>query len=253
MAHKKTAIGVGIIVLALLVLGGGYFSTLKNADAPSEELIIEEGAEVEERVVDASELTEANNDLVAIDLEASLTERVLGNPDAPVKISEHSSLTCGHCGNFHKKVFQEFKTNWIDTGKAYLVFSDFPLNAPALRASMAARCVKDDAQYHAAIAELFASQDDWAYESDYLTPLKATLAKYGVDSDMFKACIQNKELEAGLLDSVRAAQQQYGINSTPSFVINNAVTISGGTSYEQFNEALEAAVVKSNAPAEEAP
>ena len=262
MAHKKTAIGVGVIVLLLLVLGGWYFSTLQNPDKPesgvSEEVVSEKEEKIEivdtrvrGREVDASELSNAQ-ELGDIDLEAALNERVLGNPDAPIKISEHSSFSCGHCGNFHKNVFGEFKANWIDTGKAYLVFSDFPLNAAALRASMAARCVKSDSQYFDAVEDLFANQKDWAYESDYLTPMKAILAKYGVDSDLFKACVQNKELETGILDRIRAAQQQYGVNSTPTFVVNNSATVAGGATYEQFNQALEAAIAQSNAPADEA-
>ena len=32
--------------------------------------------------------------------------RALGDPNAPVKISEHSSLTCSHCGVFQPDVFE---------------------------------------------------------------------------------------------------------------------------------------------------
>ena len=137
----------------------------------------------------------------------------------------------------------------MDTGKAYLVFSDFPLNGPALHASLATRCIQDDEQYFQAVEELFAKQNEWAYTNDYFTPLKAIVSKYGIDGDVFKACVQSEDLQTGLLNKVRATQQQFGVNSTPSFVVNNAVTVSGGTSYEEFNKILESAVAESQNPA----
>ncbi len=130
MAQKKAAIGALVL---LLIIGGAIAFIISNKEAvfdlamQSREEGYHEDADaavVEERDVDPSELTEGQSDLVDIDLELALTERVIGNPDAPVKISEHSSFTCGHCGNFHKNVFEQFKTNWLDSGKAYLVFSD---------------------------------------------------------------------------------------------------------------------------------
>ena len=48
--------------------------------------------------------------------------------------------------------------------------------------------------------------------------------------------------EETLLNKIRAVQQQYNINSTPSFVINNQEVIGGAFQFPQFEEALEAAL-----------
>ena len=248
MAQKKTALIVGVLI-ALFVLVGVTF-TLNNPAQESTDTTETQTAEaVDEREVSADELTQKETLPLPVDLAVALRERVLGNPDAPVKVSEHSSFSCGHCAKFHEQTFKDFKTNWIDTGKAYLVFSDFPLNAPALHASLATRCITDDEQYFAAVEELFAKQKEWAFQSDYFTPLKAIISKYGVDGEAFKACVRSEELQEKLLGKIRATQQQFSVNSTPSFVVNNAVTIAGGTSYEAFNKTLEAAIAESNNPA----
>ena len=54
-------------------------------------------------------------------------------------------------------------------------------------------------------------------------------------------CINNQELQKSILDRLRAAQVQFEINSTPSFVINNTTTITGSLNYEAFNASLESA------------
>ena len=36
-----------------------------------------------------------------------------GNIDAKVKLIVYESLTCGHCANFHEKVYPDLKKNFI--------------------------------------------------------------------------------------------------------------------------------------------
>lgn len=184
-----------------------------------------------------------------IDVAAALSQRILGDAGAPIKISEHSSFTCGHCGNFHEGTFNEFKASHIDTGKAYLVFSDFPLNAPALHASTVARCVPEE-QYFRFVQHLFVNQNEWAYESDYLDYLQEHAERYGLPQDLFEQCLNNEEIQQGILSMVQAAQEAYDISSTPSFVVNNKTVIKGAMTHDRFVQAIEEAV---NSPVEEEP
>ena len=179
---------------------------------------------------------------VTIDVNTALSERILGNTSAPVKISEHASLTCGHCGAFHRETFDKVKKDYIDTGKAYLVFSDFPLNAPALQAAMVARCLPQS-KYFDFIHMLFVRQEEWAYDArGYLDFLKAEAGKAGLDAPHFKACVESKELEEGIKNRMQGAAAQWNISSTPSFVINNRATFSGAMPYEEFRKALDSAI-----------
>ena len=57
-----------------------------------------------------------------------LEELSIGNENVPIKIIIYSSLTCPHCANFHTKVFPKIKEQYIDTGRAKVIFRDFPLD-----------------------------------------------------------------------------------------------------------------------------
>lgn len=173
-----------------------------------------------------------------IDTKAALSNRILGNPDAPIKISEHSSLTCPHCAHFHKDTFKPFKEAYIDTGKAYLVFSDFPLNGPALHASMIARCLPHE-RYFDFIQMLFEKQSEWAFEKDYMDILKTYAAPYGLEGEMLDACIGDTDLRDGILGRMKASQKQWEITSTPSFVVNNKTTVSGALPFDEFEKRVQ--------------
>src|SRR3984957_9152996 len=67
-----------------------------------------------------------------------------GKAEAPITIVEYASLTCPHCRHFDEEVLPKLKAKWIDSGKAKLVLRDYPLDEPALRAAMVARCAPPD-------------------------------------------------------------------------------------------------------------
>ena len=71
-----------------------------------------------------------------------LPDMIMGKDDAPVTIIEYSSLSCPHCAAFHKDVFPELKTKYIDTGKVRYILREFPLNEPALAGTVIARCLE---------------------------------------------------------------------------------------------------------------
>ena len=89
----------------------------------------------------------------------TLPERVLGNGAAPVTIYDYSSLTCPHCADFHSRILPEIKKRAIDTGKAKLIFRDFPLDKPALQASVLAHCATLEPQFYPLLDVLFQSQE----------------------------------------------------------------------------------------------
>src|SRR4051794_18873459 len=96
---------------------------------------------------------------------ATAEDTVLGRADAPVTIIEYASLTCPHCARFHAATLPRLRQEWIDAGKARLVFRDFPLDKLALVAAMMARCA-DKAVYFDLLGELFARQDEWSRADD---------------------------------------------------------------------------------------
>jgi len=266
--QKKSKAFLLAVVLIILALAAVLFFVVQNkqeglppAEAVTTETLEDVAEDIEETAEANTALSDNEVDIATltkkpeaanVDIQAALKARVLGNPDAPVKISEHSSFSCGHCAKFHSDSFKQLKANWLDTGKAYLVFSDFPLNAPALHASLVGRCISDDDQYFAYVEEVFAKQREWAFQADHVEPLKKIAANYGIDGETFASCMNNQELQTGLLNKVRAAQQQFGVNSTPSFIVNNTILIAGEASYDAFNSALKKAIEQSKNPTPEA-
>lgn len=224
---KFFLLAIGLFV----VLGVAYAASLGPVQPPA----------TEEKAAQTAEASTSEAETAPFDLEAATKERILGDPSSPIKIAEHASFTCGHCGHFHKDTFETVKKNYIDTGKAYLVFSDFPLNAPALSASMLARCVPED-RYFDFVGALFKDQEGWAFDTNYQEILKAKAAEYGVDGKVANACLQNEALRNALVERMQAVGKQWDISATPSFVINNQVVISGALPYEEFSKKIDEAV-----------
>ncbi|HXO01743.1 MAG TPA: DsbA family protein [Stellaceae bacterium] len=169
-------------------------------------------------------------------LELTPGDRLLGNPDAPVTIVEYASLTCPHCAHFAVDVLPKLKAKWIDTGKAKLVLRDYPLDEPALRAAMIARCAPPD-KFYAFIDTLFGAQQKWVLAKDYEAALARLALLGGMTKKDFDACLANKSVEDKVLQSRLVATEQLGVNATPTFFIN-------GTKFDGAPEedALDAAI-----------
>ena len=165
-------------------------------------------------------------------------DKVLGSADAPVTMVEYASFTCPHCASFHTDTWPTLKERFVDTGQVRFVFRDFPLNEPAVRAGMMARCVPED-RYFSVVDVIFSTLDQWA-TGDWRQGLSRIGRLAGLSQEAFDACLADRALEDRILGLRLAGQQLYKINSTPSFVINGK-TFSGGRTIEQFADIIDAA------------
>jgi len=176
-------------------------------------------------------------------LQITKDDRILGNPQAPITIVEYASLTCPHCAHFANDVLPEIKKEWIDTGKAKLVLRDFPLDEPALRAAMIARCAPPE-RYYAFADTFFAAQEKWVRSTDYREAL-ARLAKLGgMGQAEFDTCITNTELENKIVEGRLRATQELEVTSTPTFFVNGS-KLAGAPTKEEFEKVLSGLAVKS--------
>ena len=176
----------------------------------------------------------------AFDLDRAVGVRAVGNPDAPVKVVEYASLTCSHCAHFHNDVFPALKEKYIDTGKVYFEFREFPLNDPALKATITARCLPPE-RYEGFISLLFQTQNKWAGGIDYMAHLKQNAKLAGLSDEQFDACQKSPELKLKIAEKMQEAQDKWKGSSTPTFIINDgAQTISGAQPLENFERAFRA-------------
>lgn len=171
---------------------------------------------------------------VAIDLAAATSIRAIGNPDAPIKIVEYASLTCSHCAHFHNDVLPALKSKYIDTGKVYFEFREFPLNDPALKATLTARCLPAD-KYEGFVGILFKTQDQWAGGLDYMKALRQNAKLAGMSDATFDACQEMPMLKLKIAESMQEAQEKWTVSATPTFIINDgAEKLSGARPLEEF-------------------
>jgi len=149
----------------------------------------------------------------------SLETKTMGNPEAPVTLYEYSSLTCGHCANFHVNTLKELKSEYIDTGKLYYVYNDFPLNKPALDASLLSHCMPEE-RFWSFLDFLFAQQKEWAFDSkDYLKSLKQNSKLAGLSDEQTEACLNDKVKSEAIIERMQKAAEKYEIDATPTFVL----------------------------------
>ena len=169
-------------------------------------------------------------------------ERFIGKPDAKVTVGEYFSLTCTHCAAWGKGVFPEVKTNLIDTGKIYYIYRDFPLDQVALTAAMVARALPPE-RYEPFVDALLATQDHWAFARDVNTneEIYKLAALAGMPRPLFDATIADEKLRAAILAAQDAGAKKYGIDSTPTFVINEKPH-AGEQSYDEFAKLVAGAV-----------
>jgi len=166
------------------------------------------------------------------------SERAVGSPTAKVTVEEWFSLTCTHCAHFAQETYPQVENDLIKPGKVHWVFRDFPLDRVALQAAMVARALPPD-RYEAFILALFASQDRWAFAPgvDYTKELWNMAALAGMSRPTFDAAVSDSALQDWILAQQAAAGKKWGIDATPSFVINGKMS-SGEMSYNDFVKLL---------------
>lgn len=167
-----------------------------------------------------------------------LQDVVLGKADAPITIIEYASLTCPHCARFHAETLPALKTEFIDTGKAKLIFRDFPLDQVAFAGAVLARCGGPD-RYYTFLNVLFAQQGQWAASADPKAALTQIGRLGGVSAEQFEQCLQDKALGEYILNSRLEGNQKHNVSSTPSFVIGGK-THAGALSIAEFRTLLGA-------------
>jgi len=162
----------------------------------------------------------------SVDLKAD--DMIHGKMEAPVTIIEYASMTCPHCAAFAKDIIPQLTKEYIDTGKAKLVFREFPLDGAARMASAVARCFSGD-QYFSFIDLLFANQMNWIKDfdgnqqitrEDIVEGLAQMARQAGMPREKVAMCADDEKNLAAVDANWQEGQTRYNVGSTPTFIIN---------------------------------
>ena len=172
-------------------------------------------------------------------LEISEDEFVIGDKDAPITIIEYASMSCSHCASFHNNTLPDIKKEYINTGKVRMVFRDYPFNYPALLGSMMMRCIESDVRYDYMNA-LYQLQNTWVNKDPKISKkeLYKIMQSGGMTKDEFNECYSNLDNENLILEGVMAAQKDFNIKSTPSFIVNG-ILIEGNKNIKEFRQIID--------------
>ena len=147
----------------------------------------------------------------------------IGNIDSKITIKVFSSLTCPHCANFHKNIFEELKKEYIDNGSVRFEHHAFPLDLAALNAEVIVRCHADKNKKFQLLGEIYKKQKRWAVGSD-INIINELIKKIGLESGLENAkmdkCLKDEEVQDQILNERIEAQKKYKIKSTPTIYIN---------------------------------
>lgn len=163
----------------------------------------------------------------------------LGNENAKVKIVEYSSLSCPHCAEFHKDIFEKLKEDYIDKGIVQYALRDFPTNKQALQGALLAHCKGKD-RYYTYIKTLMDSQTIWAFHHDYQNSLTNIGKLGGISDDDLKKCFEDTAKQEFIIKRAGDAATSLKIEATPTFFINGEKH-TGTLTYSELKKLIEKA------------
>jgi protein-disulfide isomerase len=172
------------------------------------------------------------------------TLKALGDPDAPVTIVEFSDYQCPFCLRHFQETMPQLKAEYIDTGRVYYVFKDYPianLHPVAPRIHEAARCTGEiggsDAYWQAHDSFFSNSQELTDLPQPALDNKLVQLTnEFELDEAEMRECLESGRYTEAV-NADLAEGQQLGINGTPGFFVNG-YPVPGAKPYNVFQQVI---------------
>lgn len=214
----------GVIIAGAIIYSGGFGSAAKGLATPS---------------AGGNQAGNQANAGAAIDAAALPDDDPsLGNPNAPVTIVEFSDFQCPYCARFFANTLGAVKDKYVKTGKARLVYRDFPLSSihsEATGAAEAAACANEQGKFWEYHDKTFQNQQALG-AANYQQWAK----DLGLNATAFNQCVDTRkyadEVQKDFNDGRKA-----GVSGTPTFFINGKMVV-GALPIEEFESAIEEAL-----------
>ncbi len=166
---------------------------------------------------------------------------VMGNPDAPIKLIEYGSLTCGACAGFAGEATATLKEKYISSGVVSYELRNLVRGPDDLVLATLVRCGADEG-YHPLSEQVWGnlneilqpiySNQEAAQQAMALPPeqrfaafantfgLTDFFAARGISRDQAQACLTNVEEVTAIAERSQKQAEELGVTATPTFFIN---------------------------------
>jgi len=170
---------------------------------------------------------------------------ILGDPSAQITIVEFGDYQCEQCYAWFHETKPAIVQDYIDTGKANLVFVDLAfLGKDSIPASMATYCAEDQEMYWDYHDLLYNSQESvdsgWANSER----LKAFAFSLGLDMELFESCLDSGKYSKRVQYNIQQAKDN-GVRGTPGFFIvgpDGQQKIGGAQPFSVFKNVLDSMI-----------
>lgn len=168
---------------------------------------------------------------------------ILGDPSAPITIVEFGDYQCHQCYNWFHNTKPTIFQNYIETGKANLVFVDLAfLGRDSQKASQASYCAEDQGmywEYHDTLYNFQEPQIDGGWANS--ERLKAFASNLELDMDLFESCLDSGKYAKRVQYNIQQARD-HGVRGTPGFFIvgpDGQQQLGGAQPYSVFKQILD--------------
>jgi len=169
----------------------------------------------------------------------------LGSENAPVTIVEFGDYQCESCYYWFQNTRSTLIDNYIETGKAKLVFVDLPfLGRDSITAAQASYCAEDQGKYWEYHTTLYTFQEIEGYDSGWANRdgLNSFASSLNMNMDEFNDCMDSSKYKIRVKANYNEAVKQ-GAQATPTFIIissdGTTKKFAGAQPYSVFAATIE--------------
>lgn len=185
---------------------------------------------------------------------------LVGNPDAPIRLMEYASLTCGACAGFTQDAAEEIRTDYVDTGRVSYELRNQIHNGLDLTLAALVRCGSPES-FHPLSEQVWLNFEQVMSEAQgagqqiesamglpedqrFAAVAEATglldfFAARGLSKDQARQCLADTDSVTAIAERSNAQSEELNVEGTPTFFINGRQ--SEAKSWEQLEAELQRA------------
>jgi protein-disulfide isomerase len=201
----------------------------------------------------ATSMSSSSNETFDVDMtrthgsiSTAMGSPILGDPLAPITIVEFGDYQCHQCYNWFHDTKPMITRDYIETGKANLVFVDFAfLGKDSPKAAQATYCADDQNMYWEYHNSLYTFQESkidngWANSER----LKSFAFNLNLDMTLFDECLDSEKYSKRVQYNSQQARDN-GVRGTPGFFIvgpDGQEQLGGAQPFSVFTRILDSMI-----------